>query len=398
MNLLTWLLVKGVKAVSTDTKQEKLKEVIEEHMGNVYAHDLTSDKPYRDDTLPGGLTYDNISIFTHQIDIEKSDVVYYNLSSWFDSGYGDAVIKRFMNVKNSGIFVLGDWNHGFRAPANPYYPKKKMIIPANNAKEAASKFIHHLADFFDLSLKEGSIKNKVLYYYTLGEEKWKKTQKWPPKGQTFERWFLRENNSLSPLKPEEEMGEDTYKINFNATTGNRNRWWTLLSFPIDYTKRTEQDRLCLTYTSNPLEEDLEITGHATITLHLTSTHEDGALFAYLEEVDAEEKVIYLTEGQIRLIHRKISSENPPFNINVPYHSYKKGDADSMKPGEITEVMFGLLPISALIKKGNKIRISISGHDNDTFRRYPFEGDPVITVRRNSVNASFIDLPIIKRDD
>ena len=114
-----------------------------------------------------------MSIFQYQQAIEESGVNYLNISSWFDSGYGDAVIKRFMNMNSSGIYVIGDWNHGFRASANPYYPKRKQIISTMTMKEAASTFIHYLSDFLDIALSD-TIEEKILYYYTLGEEKWKK--------------------------------------------------------------------------------------------------------------------------------------------------------------------------------------------------------------------------------
>jgi len=52
-----------------------------------------------------------------------------------------------------------------------------------------------------------------------------------------------------------------------------------------YPDRAEEDRRLLTYTSKPLEEDTEITGHPVVTLYVTSTATDGAFFVYLEDVD-----------------------------------------------------------------------------------------------------------------
>ncbi|MFX0087321.1 MAG: hypothetical protein ACFFAU_16845 [Candidatus Hodarchaeota archaeon] len=39
----------------------------------------------------------------------------------------------------------------------------------------------------------------------------------------------------------------------------------------------------------------------------------------------------------------------------------------MIPDEVAEVIFGLLPISALIRKKHRIHISIAGYDKDTLR-------------------------------
>ena len=79
---------------------------------------------------------------------------------------------------------------------------------------------------------------------------------------------------------------------------------------------------------------------------------------------------------------------------IPYHTYKKEDSLPLNPGEVAEISFGLLPTSVLIRKGHRLRVAIAGADKDTFLRIPSEGEPTITIERNSSNSSFIDLPII----
>jgi putative CocE/NonD family hydrolase len=132
-----------------------------------------------------------------------------------------------------------------------------------------------------------------------------------------------------------------------------------------------------------------------VTLFVTSTCTDGAFFTYLEDMDQSGKVTYVTEGQLRAIHRKVSIDSPPYSQCVPYHSFKKKDSMPLVPGEIAELTFGLMPTSVLIKKGHRIRIAIAGHDKDTFVRIPLEQTPVITVARNRTNASFVDIPIVQ---
>ena len=82
----------------------------------------------------------------------------------------------------------------------------------------------------------------------------------------------------------------------------------------------------------------------------------------------------------------------------PYHSFKRKDSLPLIPGEVAEITFGLLPTSVLIRKGHKLRIAIAGTDKDTFRRYPDEGTPTITINRDNTHASFIDIPVIANED
>ncbi|MFX0095401.1 MAG: CocE/NonD family hydrolase [Candidatus Hodarchaeota archaeon] len=392
---ISWLLARSVRPVASDKDRSKLKEATRQHLANKYVHEMARDLPYRDDSLLEGLSYATISIYPYKEQLETSNIPIYALSSWLDSGYGEAVINRFLSINNPMIAILGNWNHGARTPAKlSSLQRPKRVNPAIRNR---SDLVHHWIDFFDTCLKGEGIKGKTLYYFTMGEEKWKKTSVWPPEGQQMQRWYLGANNSLSITIPQESTGADSYTVNFEVSTGNRNRWWTLLGLPIDYSNRAVQDKLLLTYTSHPLEEDLEITGHAFITLFLRSTHEDGAIFVYLEAVDPQGIVNYLTDGQLRLIHRKISSEEPPYKRTDPYHSFKREDNLPLVPGEVTGITFGLLPVSAQIRKGHRIRIAIAGADKDTFTRYPAEGTPTITIERNNTQASFIDLPIIQKE-
>jgi putative CocE/NonD family hydrolase len=152
----------------------------------------------------------------------------------------------------------------------------------------------------------------------------------------------------------------------------------------------------INYTSAPFANDTEITGYPVIDLFVTSTATDGAFFVYLEDVDEQRVVTYVTEGELRALHRKISADTPPYKIAVPYHSFKKKDAMPLVPGQVAELKFALQPTSVLIKKGHRLRIAIAGADKDTFVRIPETGVPVIKFARNQQHASWIELPVIGR--
>ena len=72
------------------------------------------------------------------------------------------------------------------------------------------------------------------------------------------------------------------------------------------------------------------------------------------------------------------------------------DAASLTPGAMTELRFGLFPVSAQFKKGHRIRIALAGADKDTFGRIPSEGAVTWKVSRTGGAPSYIDLPIIER--
>nr|WP_279239752.1 CocE/NonD family hydrolase C-terminal non-catalytic domain-containing protein [Scytonema sp. UIC 10036] len=121
-------------------------------------------------------------------------------------------------------------------------------------------------------------------------------------------------------------------------------------------------------------------------MYATSSENDGAFFVYLEDVDESGKVTYITEGQLRPLHRKVSRERPPYTIFGINHSFNEKDGQSLEPGKTTKLTCDLLPTSVLIKQGHQIRVAIAGHDKDSFVRYPAEGTPEITILRNAVSA------------
>jgi hypothetical protein len=391
--IIAYLVVKGVKLILSGKSDNILKTVARIHAENKYPVDYAEIVKFRDDVInEKGITIDHISTFNYKEKIEKLNVPLYCRGSWQDSTTADMIISRFLNFKNPQKAIIGDWDHGALHRANPYYPSK---APASlSLKDKIKDWVR----FYNDCLNNKFNLKRELYYYTMGEEKWKKTSTWPPLNQIKEKWYLSNNNKLSLSSPRDESGQDKYEVNFQATTGIRNRWYTLLSLPIKYPNRKKEDKKLLTYTSDPLKEDLEITGHPIFTIFISSTHEDGMICAYLEFINKKGNIFWITDGQIRLVHRKISSKIPPYKLVVPYHSFKKEDYSPMIPGKIAEITFALYPTSILMRRGSRIRLSLSAADKDTFARYPESGNPTITVERNKIYSSFIELPIIKKNE
>jgi hypothetical protein len=314
-------------------------------------------------------------------------------ASWMDAGTADAAIRRFLTFDSAQMTVIGAWDHGGIRNASPY---RRPDAPPSPTLPGQWR---EMLRFFDACLKDidnGVRAERALFYYTMGEEAWKKTQVWPPEGVKTERWYLAENRTLLPSKPTAESGADRYAVDPEASTGECNRWWEMGALndkTVIYGDRARADERLLTYTSPPLAEDTEITGHPVVTLYVSSTEADGAFFVYLEDVDEKGRVTYVTEGLLRALHRKISTGEAPYRLQVPYHSFKQADAMPLVPSEVAELTFGLLPTSVLVKRGHCLRIALAGHDNGTFVRIPAEGTPVLTVERNALHASCIDLPV-----
>ena len=379
----------GVKPVDEDKDMAVLREAVKAHAANIELFKAAQAMTFRDDRPFNSVSIDDFSIHTFRKEIEQSKVAINNWGGWLDAGTADGIIRSFATFANAQRAVIGPWNHGASQNASPYAP--------NPAPGVAQRF--EWLRFFERHLKgvdTGLDAEKTLYYYTMGEELWKTTNVWPPAGVAPVRWHLSAEGALSQSAPRDAKAADSYVVDFDATTGERNRWRTQLGGPVQYPDRAEEDKRLLTYTTTPLAEDTEVTGYPVVTLYATTNATDGALFVYLEDVDESGRVTYVTEGTLRLLQRKVSTDPTPYKQFVPYHSFKKKDASPVVPGRTMELTFGLLPTSMLFKKGHRIRIAVAGHDKSVFARTPSTGTPTITIERSNRHASFIELPVARR--
>jgi uncharacterized protein len=360
MSALEKLIVEGVKPVGQNSIPRHHNKQVDSALRHI---------TFRDDFDPDlNIRMDDISMHarptTHIID---------HWGSWFDAATADAVIRRFANNSRPQRAIIGPWNHG----AVQHVGLEKNPFPLLPQMKEALRFMDEPPT------------TRELHYYTLFEDKWKSTTQFPPQGFSRVPFFFQPQSRLSTTRPMHQPA-DRFDVDFNATTGTNNRWQTELDQrPVKYAPMKEQ----LSYTTAPLEKDIEITGYPIVTLFIRSTHEDGNFFVYLEALDEQGKAHYLTEGMLRAIHRKVSTNTPPYKQFVPYHSFKRADAMPLVSGEVAEIKFGLNPISARIRSGWKLRVSVSGADKDTFKRIPATGSPTVEVLLGGDHASFIEIPI-----
>ncbi|MGH8679472.1 MAG: CocE/NonD family hydrolase, partial [Burkholderiales bacterium] len=230
---------------------------------------------------------------------------------------------------------------------------------------------------------------------TMGEEAWKESDSWPPPAAVRTLYFSADH-ALADNAPAGDSSTDEYKVDLTASTssGPTTRWHSYFNTTgaiIAYPDRAEQDKKLLVYNSAPLAEDWEITGHPAITLWLASSADDGQFFAYLEDVAPDGKVIYITEGLLRGLHRAVKPA--PYWSPEPTHSFLRADGQPLTPGEATEVSFALLPTSYLVRKGHSIRVALAGADAGLFAPLPGAA-PTWQVYRDAARASRIELPVV----
>jgi putative CocE/NonD family hydrolase len=390
------LTMQGVRPAGGASGLADLREAVKMHAGNASVADLDFLSPFRDEPHPQkGYSMDDQVVMRFREQILASRVPVYGWASWMDAGTGRAALRRFLTYSGPQQVTIGAWNHAGANQSSPYQVGRAALSPPTAAQQV------EILRFLDCWLKDTSSAGggQPVRYYTMGAEEWQSSPTWPPPGTRKLRWYFAPAGRLETERPEE-AGQDTYQVDWRASSGRYNRWWELgvaEGQPVQYPDRAAQKACLLGYESAPLEQDMEITGTPVVSLHVSSSTPDCAFIVYLEDVFPDGRIVYLTEGELRAIHRRTApAEDSPYRLLEPYHTFRKADALPLVPGEAAEITFGMLPLSALVRKGHRLRVALAGHDEGTFPRIPAQGTPVWTVLLGGIRASGIDLPVRAR--
>jgi uncharacterized protein len=126
----------------------------------------------------------------------------------------------------------------------------------------------------------------------------------------------------------------------------------------------------VTFTTAPLERDLEIAGPVKLKLHLAASTDDADVFATLRAFDpaGKEAVFFsstaprapVSQGWLRVSQRKL---DPARTTEWrPFHTHDT--VEKLTPGEIYEVDVEIWPTSLALPKGYRLALTVQGRDFD----------------------------------
>ncbi len=383
----------GPAPVDEDLDGTMLKQALHQHRANFDMQDFAQQLRFRDSALTDNPDYTGAWISPYHYASREADAstAYYTISGWMDGGgYSVGTIQRYLWLQNpQSRLMLGPWDHGARAHVSPWRPNADAQQPFVGAE---------VLRFFDKHLKglnsdiDGE---RRVHYYTMGAEAWKAADAWPPACEEREL-FASADGGLSAAAPDAESASDDYDADYACGTGNHTRYDRLYIANVEtyYDDWDGREDAMLSFTSEPLSEDTEVTGHPFVDLHFAASEKDCALFVYLSDVTPEGKSVYVTEGVFRALHRKPGEHPDRVPATGPAHSFKIADAEHLVPGEPANAAFELLPTSYLFRKGHRIRLSLAASDSDHFTRIPDGRPPRITLFRERGRASKIVLPVV----
>jgi putative CocE/NonD family hydrolase len=342
----------NIAPVDGDDDFSLLRAAFKDHASNAPAAALAG-LVYRDDLLGTG-TVAEMSAIGHLDEARRAALPARVSASWVDGTTAEGALARFAALPRVPMeVVIGATTHSGGLNADPF--ARAPFLPARPSAEQ-----QYAADAaFIQRVMAGEAIGRSVHYSVLGSDTWKTTPVWPPRG--VKEQSLRFSRAELVEDARVPTGERRYRVDAESTSGAYNRWASQGGHPIYWGDRRSAPGRRLAFDAAPVRRDTELVGAPELCLALRTDQTDGIVVAYLEDVAPDGRVTYLTEGELRLLHRKTRSRGCDSAPGTE-RTFNRADAEPVTPGERMQIELPLLPVAALIRAGHHIRLSLAGAD------------------------------------
>ena len=306
--------------------------------------------------------------------INASGVPTYLVTGWWDLTFPGYLIDAFNRLDVPKKLLVGPWNHG----------------------QGGDPELLRWFDYWLRDVDNGVMDDPQVHYGASepsGATQWKSAPRLPlPEARSRSHW-LGANGTLSVSRPNASM-QIAYEVDHEVSLGtlSRHSYYSqdLYINTVDLNARAER---CLSFTSEPLAEDIEITGWPAVQLELSTSSDRGAVVVTLEQIAADGSAAYLSEGFLNFAHRRVG-DDPGGHEGPVWHSWSKADLAPVNPGEAMDIQVEMYPVSCIVRAGERLRLTIAGADADNLV-VPTQGDEAtLTITIGGERASRLILPTV----
>ncbi|MGE0555078.1 MAG: CocE/NonD family hydrolase [Gemmatimonadales bacterium] len=271
------------------------------------------------------------------------------LANWFDHARNlDEAFQDYLVLQEKGVpqrLVVGPWTHGGLGPT-----------------EVVDFRVMRLA-WFDRFLKgveTGITREPPVTVFVMRENRWRHEAAWPIARTAPTRFYPTPSGGLAPEPAPDAAARRlryTYRPWVGSAAGPYGTWFQPAydDYLVQPDQRTDEAE-SLTFTTEPLEGDVEVTGMAEITFFATSSSDDADFTIKLSDVLPTGKSELVTRGWLNSSHRD-SDVNP----RRP-EDWRFERPTPIIPGKVYRYRVTLQNVAYLFRRGHRIRLTIASSD------------------------------------
>ena len=295
------------------------------------------------------------------------------IDGWRD-GYPGASIRVFENLRCPKRLLIGPWMH-----VGP-----DQGIPGPNIH-----INHELLRWWDYWLKgidSGVMDEPPISFFVQRYDRpsanrdrttgsWRFEKEWPIKRTREISLFFGDDGELSETQRKGKRTHDA--LDYRPEVGLAGGIFSTVSPNVLPTDQRPDEALSLSYTTEVLEKDLEVTGFPRAVLHVSSTATVASFVVRLSDVAPDGMSALVSKGVLNATRRK-SLERP----------------EALVPGKVYELEIPLEATSWVFEKGHRIRVALS--NSDWPNMWPTPEPATNRFFRGEGAASRVTLPVVSK--
>jgi len=337
------------------------------------------------------------------VNVEKKhdevSVPAYNFTGWFDDGYGQpGAIRNFLGMKKNGKtpqaregqkLLIGPWTHcrpGSRAGAMDF---------GGDAAVNLDRLVLRWFDYWLKGIDDGIMREPPIRIFVMGANEWRYERQWPPDRSSPTPFYLSSRGSANSLygdgslSREKSRGAAQDRYTYDPSNPVTDYFFENTG-PRDF-RPIEARNDVLVYTSEPLNEGIEVTGEITAEIWASSSARDTDFIVKVSDVQPDGYSRNITpplSGILRARYRE-SESNPSL----------------LQPGKAYRFTIDSMYTSHFFKPGHRIRVWITSSYFPHVDRNPNTGGPFAvevrtvparqTIYHDEQRPSRVLLPIIR---
>jgi hypothetical protein len=327
---------------------------------------------------------------------DRVTVPAFNFSGWHDEGYGpNGAVRNFAGARAKGAtpaarrprLMIGPWTHGGQS--------RSRFGERDFGPAAAIQYDELVLDWNDMHLRGRSdnalSKEPPVRVFTMGSNRWRTSDAWPIPNTRHQSWFLRAGGRLATDAPLAAEGSDAYTYDpADPVVDPHGGAYSGVLGPFDQAAVGARPDV-LVFNSDPLPEDMEVTGNIEIRLWIASSAPDTDFHVHVLDVEPDGRVWNLMSPTVEVIRARYRSD--------------ERHPELMTPGRAYELTFRLPITSNCFLRGHRIRAHVMSSFFPHLDRNPNTGRPVPaegrlvparqTVFHDASHPSRLILPVIR---